>query len=58
VLEKLGGVGSLERTRLQWKFPVIREFNREFHDFGPSPAKPVAENACAAGISYAIPYER
>ena len=28
-----GGVRSQIRTGLYWKFPVIREFNREVRDF-------------------------
>jgi hypothetical protein len=40
------------------KFPVIREFNREFCDFGPSGANFVAGSPSAAATSRVIPYGR
>jgi hypothetical protein len=57
VLEKLGGVRSHMRTGLYWKFPVIREFNREFCDFGPFEAKWAPRKPNAAATSRIIPYD-
>ena len=52
-----GGVRSHMRTGLYWKFPVIREFNREFFDFRPFEAKCAARNPTAAATSRIIPYD-
>ena len=52
-----GDVRSQIRTSLHCKFPVIREFNREFCDFGPSEANAPARNPTAAGTSRIIPYD-
>jgi hypothetical protein len=55
VLEKLGGVRSHMRTGLHRKFPVIREFNREFGEFGAFWNKKRSDNAGAAAVSRRIP---
>src|SRR6266403_2504292 len=47
---------SADRTGLRAKFPGIREFYREFRDFGAQRHDLAPRNPCAAATSRAIPY--